>query len=330
MSRKFKLGTKINVPLMKDASGYGPPIFSDKDPAYKAYLTTWASQLPNSLNIEGSFLPLEICGYYEGNYQGLNAPYLFRINKENLKYFKSNKFDPESGILGAKFSSLTGGMQSLTILSSSMGHDEYFYAIEKDVVEKYMNECRSEQKPLSSESPQKNHQPSNKETVNMSTAKTPGQIFKSDLEKSAYRVAARQTAKVAKSAILSVVKNKSSDKRKANKTASALQEVLDTDLGTYGISEALGWMLTYAPGIKEHPNAQRLAEELRVEGLAGAGDLALDKVLQSLVPSMVSVLNSLPAVEKGVEKEELSTVTKVSEPELEHEVVTLQASSVAK
>jgi hypothetical protein len=335
MKRKYNLGVKLNVPLMKNLNGtFDAPIYSDRDISNKAYLGALFS---NKAPPKEAFVELEIVGYYEGNYQGLNNPYFFRITKENSSHFRSNKSDPQSGILGTKFSSLTPAMQSLTILSSTMRDDEFFYAIEKDVVENYFKEVTSSQTATNTTPSQQVNfnsvNTTNKESVTMSNTKTPGQIFKSDLEKSAYRVAARQTAKVAKSAILSVVKNKSADKRKANKAASAVQEILDTDLGTYGVSEALGWALTYAPGLKEHPNAQRLAEELRVEGLAGAGDLALDKVLQSLVPSMVSVLNSLPAVEKSAQPTESlaePTVAKSAEPEVEQELVTLSATNYQK
>lgn len=325
MNRKFKLGEKLRVPLMRDSVGSPTaPVYSDKEPNSKIILES----LLKSKAID-NYVDLEICGYYDGNYNGLNSPYLFKITPNNKHHFKNAALSPDA-ILGTKFSHLTPGMQALTLRSVGTSEDDYFYAIEKDLVEKYLSPQAaipvSKQEEVSKPKQEEVIQPQSKEIPTMSNTKTPGQIFKSDLDKAAYRTAARQTAKVAKTAILSVVKSKSGDKRKGNKTASALQEVLDTDLGTYGISEALGWALTYAPGLKEHPNAQRLAEELRVEGLAGAGDLALDKLFQTLVPSMVSVLNTLPSVE-AAKTAEMPAVKEQEKQEVELEVVTLSAQN---
>ncbi len=312
-NRKYKIGDKLLVPLMKNKDGSnGAPMYSIRN-----------SDVSNFKPGKADFIELEICGTYSGNYQGINSPYLFKIPNDKMSYFKMG-----DTVLGTKYADLTPDMQRLTVLPGSQ-HD-LFYAIEKDSCEQVCQLVAAKAPEVNKVEPknfvsQTTTNPNSKEQTNMS-AKTPGQIFKSDLEKSAYRVAARQSAKVAKNAILTVVKSKTADKRKANKAASAVQEILDTDLGTYGVSEALGWMLTYAPGLKEHPRAQLLAEELRVEGLAGAGDLAFDKILQTLVPSMVSVLNSLPAVEQEASKQ-VEAKTEAPKEEVELEIVTLNAAS---
>lgn len=318
--RKYKIGDKLLVPLLKNKDGTnGAPMYSVRDRDISSFSADKAD-----------FIELEICGLYNGNYQGINSPYLFKITEEKKHHFKTS-----SGVLGTRFADLTPDMQRLTVLPGSQ--TDLFYAIEKDSVEQvcqlYVQAARPQVKEVKATVSVETKQPNpvSKDQTNMSNTKTPGQIFKSDLEKSAYRVAARQSAKAAKTAILSIVKSKDTDKRKQNKTASAVQEILDTDLGTYGVSEALGWMLTYAPGLKEHPRAQKLAEELRVEGLAGAGDMAFDKIMQTLVPSMVSVLNSLPAVEQENSKQEavkqMESKSKAEDKqEVELEVVTLNAA----
>jgi len=317
--RKYKIGDKLLVPLLKNKDGTnGAPMYSIRN-----------SDVSNFMPGKADFIELEICGTYSGNYQGINSPYLFKIPSTKMSYFKM-----ADTVLGTKYADLTPDMQRATVLTGS--HQDLFYAIEKDAVDQVCQAINVKTNPNPVSTTLNNNvsdkfvekQSSTKDQTQMSNTKTPGQIFKSDLEKSAYRVAARQSAKVAKNAILTVVKSKNSDKRKANKAVSAVEEILDTDLGTYGVSEALGWMLTYAPGLKEHPRAQQLAEELRVEGLAGAGDLAFDKILQTLVPSMVSVLNSLPAVEKETTKQiESQEKTEVAQQEVELEVVTLSAQS---
>jgi len=60
------------------------------------------------------------------------------------------------------------------------------------------------------------------------------------------------------------------------------------------ISMLLGTGLNYMPGISNDPRAKKLAKEFRVEGMAQAGNLVADSVMQYLLPAVVSTLQSLP------------------------------------
>jgi len=115
-------------------------------------------------------------------------------------------------------------------------------------------------------------------------------MVKSDGTDAAYRVGAKQMTKAFKLATTNMLKGRGTKKSQIN----AIGEFLDTEFGESMISMLLGTGLNYMPGISNDPRAKKLAKEFRVEGMAQAGNLVADSVMQYLLPAVVSTLQSLP------------------------------------
>lgn len=150
-------------------------------------------------------------------------------------------------------------------------------------------------------------------------------MVKDDAVEASYRVGANQMSKATRAAIVKALKQ-SGAKRSQIK---AVTELLDSEAGLAGITLALGMLLTYFPAVKEKPQAQRLAKEFRVGGMALGGNLLADSVFQTILPVVLSQLENLPdpgkvrvATEALTEKTKVETVP--AEEEVEEEVLTAE------
>lgn len=115
---------------------------------------------------------------------------------------------------------------------------------------------------------------------------------KADGQSAAYRVAANQTAKGVRSGILRFMENRGS----TGKRLKAISELLETDIGEAFISMGLGYGMTYAPGMNKISHAPELARELRIEGMAKAGNVAMDEVMGMVLPAVMGTLSALPDI----------------------------------
>jgi hypothetical protein len=121
------------------------------------------------------------------------------------------------------------------------------------------------------------------------------EILKQNAVDAGYRVAATQSTNIVKNAILTVMRNKGAD----DGAIAGFAKFLDTEFGAALISFALGSGLHYVPHFSEDPRVQRLAEEMRVNGMATAGNAVIGEAMNHVLPALTQVLQNLPAVEES-------------------------------
>jgi hypothetical protein len=149
--------------------------------------------------------------------------------------------------------------------------------------------------------------------------------FKAEAQEAAYRVAAAQMVKGVKAALVKGLQDKKAKKSQIN----AMRDLLDSELGTVMISEALGYALKYVPGIKEDPRAIKLSEEFRIAGMATAGNLLVNELVGVLLPVLTETFKALPAMPEAP-KVEASKEEKAPAPIIEDLVVQqIPAATVA-
>lgn len=132
--------------------------------------------------------------------------------------------------------------------------------------------------------------------------------LKVDAENAAYRVAANKSSEILKNSLVSLI-----EKKVDSESAKAFAAALDTDFGLAFINMLMGVVLNYAPGLNNHKNAQRLAQEFRINGMATAGNAVLDEVFSQLLPGVMQVVQTLP--KENVRIEQLSDKTSVDDLE---------------
>ena len=140
----------------------------------------------------------------------------------------------------------------------------------------------------------------------MTNTKSFGSMFASDSTKALYRVASNQVTNGAQKAIVSLMEKKGTD----NETVQAVTEILKSDIGKSAISMTLGTLLTFMPKVNEDPRGQKLAEELRVEGMSKAGNVVVDSLMDILGPMVAAALSKLPPLkveEKRIRVNELES-----------------------
>ena len=126
----------------------------------------------------------------------------------------------------------------------------------------------------------------------------------SDAEKAAYRVGARNTVKLGQTAITKALEAQGGDK------AAALGAMLHTEVGASVVSGVMGALLTSLPQFQNDVRIQKLAEELRVNGMATLGNTVVDQLTEMVAPAMSSMIQSLPQATH--EEEEASEDTRKS------------------
>lgn len=149
-------------------------------------------------------------------------------------------------------------------------------------------------------------------------------MFKQDGVDATYRVAAKQMTKGVKAGIVKALSGKGGKGMK-KREVSNMAAFLDTEIGEALIGLGMGMGLTFAPGVKDHPKAKRMATEFRVGGLTQAGNIAMDALMKHVVPSVMETLKGLPEEEAQVRVLDKSVA--VVEPEEEVEPVKAPAKA---
>lgn len=143
-------------------------------------------------------------------------------------------------------------------------------------------------------------------------------MTKDDFKDGLWRNGANEMVKVVKAGIL-----KGCRLQKMNKIMyNAVEKTLGWSITTGAIHSALGYALTYVPMLSAHPQAQRMAKELRVEGMKYVQAEIIEAV-KDLVPDLLKILSTVSPeeeTEKRINIEEKVETKRISAPELiEHQ-----------
>lgn len=144
---------------------------------------------------------------------------------------------------------------------------------------------------------------------------------KKDLGKASIRVAGNQLNKLIVKVILQLLRNQGFTKRSE---ISTLEKFFSTPIGSAFVSLAGGQILTFAPYLKDQVKVQQLAEELRINGYATAGNELVEFVKENFLGDLLSVLKHLPAGEE-VAKHRIATSHPLHEDEEEEDFVPAKA-----
>jgi len=143
-------------------------------------------------------------------------------------------------------------------------------------------------------------------------------MTKDDFKDGLWRNGANEMVEVVKFGILKACKL-----QKMNKLMyEGIKRTLDYKITTGAIHAGLGYALTYVPMLSAHPNAARMAKELRVEGFKFMQAEVIGAI-KDLVPDLLKILStSSPEeeTEQRIKVEEKPETKRISTPELiEHQ-----------
>ncbi len=119
-------------------------------------------------------------------------------------------------------------------------------------------------------------------------------LVKVDAGNAAYRIVANQASKGVRGGLVKLAKSQGFK----NKQIIAISELLDSEPGRAIVQTGLGYALTYAPRVSADPRVKHLASELRIEGMALAGNLAVEELLGFVLPAVMDIFTKLPPVEE--------------------------------
>lgn len=117
------------------------------------------------------------------------------------------------------------------------------------------------------------------------------EMLKSNFDDAKYRVAGTQLTKIVKGGILQAMQKKGHD----NGHVAAIAAFLDTEFGDALVAGLLGFGLNYVPKFGEDPRVMRLADELRTNSMAVAGNAIIGEAVEHILPAITQVLNQLPS-----------------------------------
>lgn len=143
------------------------------------------------------------------------------------------------------------------------------------------------------------------------------QQLKSDAEKAFYLGAANKLNSVVSTSLVKVM-------QKQGMSESSITEFMATDIGKSVISFCLGVGLPHIPSLGASPKVMILAENLRVQGIAKAGEKLFDVVSSELIETIVGTVSTLDSeavssVEKSinaVSADQKQSQVRVKAPEL--------------
>jgi hypothetical protein len=163
------------------------------------------------------------------------------------------------------------------------------------------------------------------------TKEAPTETFmervKDDMNDASWRIASAQFTAAIKGGILMLFKDKGFDDTKM----STVKEILESEFGTAMVAAALGYGLTYIPGLKDDPRVVKIAKEFRISSMATVGNEVLGVGIQYVMPALNQAIKMLPPVEvkpvvkKRIKKEKASVDLSQVEQQLEAEVKHLTA-----
>lgn len=112
-----------------------------------------------------------------------------------------------------------------------------------------------------------------------------------DAKEAAKRVAGTQIIKAAKNALLQTLRSKGFNNSRVEKVSN----FLDSEVGTAIVSTAVGFGIGNFPSLKKNGNAQSLAKEFRVGGMAVLGNILSEHAFSDILPVFSSILDKLPS-----------------------------------
>ena len=130
------------------------------------------------------------------------------------------------------------------------------------------------------------------------------QMVLSDAEKAAYRITARNVVALGRDAILKILDSKGGEQ------AQAFSMMLSTEIGTSVVSGVMGGILTALPQFQNDTRVQKLAEELRVNGMATLGNTVVDQLTEIVAPAMSAMMSGTEAVAAQIQTPAESSVYK--------------------
>ena len=130
------------------------------------------------------------------------------------------------------------------------------------------------------------------------------QMVLSDAEKAAYRITARNVVALGRDAILKILDSKGGEQ------AQAFSMMLGTEIGTSIVSGVMGGILTALPQFQNDTRVQKLAEELRVNGMATLGNTVVDQLTEIVAPAMSAMMSGTESVVAQIQTPAESSVYK--------------------
>lgn len=114
-------------------------------------------------------------------------------------------------------------------------------------------------------------------------------MIKQDLSDAGYRVAANQSSKLFKDAVVHLLQSE----KISNESVQILGDLLDTETGLAFIQFLLGVGLHFSPKISDDERVKKISEELRVMGMAKVGDQVMEFGMEYLLPAIGEVFDGL-------------------------------------
>ena len=114
-------------------------------------------------------------------------------------------------------------------------------------------------------------------------------MIKQDLSDAGYRVAANQSSKLFKDAVVHLLQSE----KISNESIQILGDLLDTETGLAFIQFLLGVGLHFSPKISDDERVKKISEELRVMGMAKVGDQVMEFGMEYLLPAIGEVFEGL-------------------------------------
>ena len=148
-------------------------------------------------------------------------------------------------------------------------------------------------------------------------------MTKEDFKDGLWRNGANEMVEVVKFGILKACKLQRMNKLMYE----GIKRTLDYKITTGAIHAGLGYALTYVPMLSAHPNAARMAKELRVEGFKFMQAEVIGAI-KDLVPDLLEILStSSPEeeTEQRIKVEEKVETKRISAPELAEHQASIEA-----
>ena len=134
---------------------------------------------------------------------------------------------------------------------------------------------------------------------------------KKNLVHGGYRVAGKKIAKITKSAITSLLRSKNY----SNSDIKLFNSIMESEFGNAIISLVLGVAFTKINNV----HAQKIADDMQIDGFAIAGEKAFDMVLSGVMPELLPILGGLPPKAKKLRIKKVVEVEEVEEVEIEEQ-----------
>ncbi len=142
---------------------------------------------------------------------------------------------------------------------------------------------------------------------------------KKDSKAAGYRVASTQISKMARAGLSKVLKSQGFKTKQVNQ----IMGLLETEIGRAVVSGLLGVIFPNIPSLGKDPRVQKLASELRIDGMTTIGNELINEVMAMVGPGLMEIFNTLPQVslddiadetQRLMDKEKVAAVEQVKVP----------------